>query len=321
MRQTSLSETERPMTPAQSNSYSVCCLARESLPTVQRFVDHYRHGGADRIFLFLDGTDDETQEVSDAFQGDDFVSITRCNPEFWRNMYPDGIDMNLSDKIVGVFELGIHKNKSDWVLFCDADEFVVGDRPLGVALAMLPTDFRGVRIQNTEAVWGVEDDISKPYSCGFERAPFKGSLGRKEFLARLVYGRNWKFMRRGTAGHVAGKHLLRKGVIPDEITSHLSIVDGKKVRFMPVGLRRSMNLRLVHFDAISHQRWREKWQSRLREYSNFEDLGKPRQLQLEMVKSALKDGTDHQLFRRYYGLNHWQKFMLRRLGLLTSIKK
>lgn len=304
-----------------ADSFSVCCMARETLPIVQKFVDHYRRAGARQIHLFLDGTDEETQEIREVYKADDFVEVTCCNPDFWRRIYPDDADLNLSHKLVGAFKLGIQKNTSDWILFCDADEFVVGDTPLGAALAMLPKDCLGIRLRNTEAVWGADENIDEPYSCGFERSPFTGGQRRKAVLSMLIYGKEWQHMRRGTAGHVAGKHLLRKGVMPDRMKSHYSWLNGKKIDFLHTLVEYDANLRVVHFDAISHLLWQEKWKSRLEGYTNFQDLGKARVLQMEKVKSALADGTDEKLFRRYYGLNRWQQFFLKRLGLLTRIDK
>ncbi|WP_424941648.1 glycosyltransferase family 2 protein [Aliiroseovarius sp. S253] len=296
-------------------------MVRETLPVLQRFVEHHQRVGAEHVFLYFDGTEEETRPIREAFAGDSSVSVDCCDSNYWDKMYPGKEQIDLGDKQIGAFRDGLTRNTSDWILICDADEFVVSDEPLGVALAQLPEDFKGVRIRNTEAVWGPGGDIHNEFSCEYERHPFPTGYLGNTLLPILVYGRDWFMIRRGVTGYKEGKHLLRKGMIPEELTSHSSVFGGKRVRFMPPGIARGINLRIVHFDAIGYERWETKWATRISGRTIPRTKAPMRLKQWALIEEALSAGRGESLFRRMSALNFWQAFVLNRLGLLTRIKK
>lgn len=309
------------LTDEKIDSFSICSLVRETLPILQRFVDHHQRAGVEHIFLYFDGTEEETRSVQEAFQQDDSVSVECCDSSYWAKMYPDSSQLDLGDKQIGAFRNGMTRNKSDWMLICDADEFVTSDKPLGAALAQLPKEFSGVRIRNTEAVWGTGDDIHEEFGCGYERHPFPIGFWGRTVLPLLVYGRDWLLIRRGVTGFMSGKHLVRRGMIPDKMTSHFSWFNGKKVSFMPQDIAKDANLRIVHFDSIGYKRWETKWATRISGRTIPRTKSPMRLKQWSMIEHALNSGQGEGLFRRMSALNRWQQFILNRLGLLTRIEK
>lgn len=311
------------------DSFSVTLCARESLSVLRSFVEYYQRAGAEQIFLYID----DEKEVSDAACGAlkpyRLVSVTGCDGDFWKKEYPDEDVPTLTQKQVALRDRAIALNKSDWLFFCDADEFIVGDQPIGKALAQVPKSFHGVRLKNSEAVWGPGDDIAQPFGSTYERFSFKSKgrfMSRKKkpirnLISILVYGRDWREMEKGAAGHSKGKHFLRRGVYPDASTSHVSTVDGKNTPWMPQEISEQHNWHVVHFDAISLQRWQEKWQGRLSGRTNNGQIGISRVGQRKAASLAFQKGKAHRLFRRYYEINRWQKFILIRLGLLQKIRR
>ena len=294
---------------------------RETLSDACRFIDHYLRAGAEQIYIFFDGSHTEARDLIEAYSDVDAVVVFVCDAAFWQKTYPDIDVPMLVPKQVAIRKIAINQNTSDWLLFCDADEFVTGDESLGAVLSRLPKDCPGVIIPNSEAVWGVGEDIWKPFGCGFERFSFpEGFIGRS-LLPIVVYGLNARPMRRGTTGHGAGKHLLRRGVRPNKMKCHLSVVAGRKVEkleaLLPAG---GVNTRLVHYDAIGYDRWRMKWENRVSGISRPSTRYPPRIKQFVMIAGALEAGDGEKLFRRFNSLNRWQQFVLRRLGLLARIE-
>lgn len=311
-----------PLSDGDIDSFSVCVMAREEGAVLQRFVDHYTRAGASRIFLYFDGTQDEAQAACQEFANNDLVTLQVCDKEFWGEMFPDQEKVLLDPKLICVFRRSIELNDSDWILFCDADEFVVGRAPLGEVLAQVPSEIHGVRLLNTEAVWGQSDDVHEPFGCTYERRRFPPKkVIRRAILPFLTYGMDGFVLKRGLAGHVQGKHLIRKGVVPERMSSHSSTADGQRASLLWKTVQNTRGLRIVHFDAIGFERWREKWLSRIEGRTISDKMARVRLRQMARVEKAIKNGTDEQLFRRYYGLNRWQKFVLRRFGLLTRIGK
>ncbi|NDW54794.1 glycosyltransferase family 2 protein [Aliiroseovarius sp. PrR006] len=135
-------------------SFAVCSLVRETLPDMCRFVTHYLRAGAEHIYINFDGSQAEASEHIAAFADVEAVTIAVCDAEFWQKTYPKESVPKLVPKQIAVRKIAIGLNQSDWLLFCDAGEFVVGDEMLGTVLSRLPNDCPGVVIRNSEAVWG-----------------------------------------------------------------------------------------------------------------------------------------------------------------------
>lgn len=307
--------------PAQRDSFSVCVTARETVSDLRRFIDHYCDVGAEHIYLHFDGTRDEARDVCVTWDQDPRVTVTVCDQDFWRKVFPTVEAPTLEKKQVAVFMMTIEKNQSDWLLFCDSDEFLTADGPIQEVLAKVPSDQPGVRIRNTEAVWGVSDDLTEDFGCGFERHPSGDTFIGRRLMPYLVYGRDGALMRRCLTGYVEGKHLLRRGVVPAKMTCHDSRMGERRLAFLHDVLPEDANARIVHFDAIGSARWHRKWQSRISGKTNAADMGKSRRQQERRIAEAMTDGNGEQLFRQLYGLSRWQQFILGRFGLLTRIDK
>ena len=73
----------------------------------------------------------------------------------------------------------------------------------------------------------------------------------------------------------------------------------------------------AHFDAISEDRWVEKWRRRISKERISEAMSDRRQQQQSLVERAIADGTAGTVFRKLYGLTRIQKAILSRLGVLT----
>lgn len=304
------------------DSFSICVIAREEVSDMLRFVEHHLYAGAEHIYLYFDGSSHEAKAYLDAFKDIQAVTVFVCDTSFWRDVYPNETIPALVRKQIAVRKLCIGLNKSDWLYCCDADEFLSSDEHPGAVLARLSPECLGVSLRNTEAVWGGDDDLAQPFGCGFERAGFPNNKVIRKVLSYLVYGRNAYPMRRGVTGHIGGKYLVRKGVMPNEVKCHFAVINGARTPWLDDLLPSDhANLRIVHFDAIGHKRWSAKWKTRINGYTNSQDLGKVRIFQMKKIEAAMADGTDEKLFRHYYGLNLWQQFILQRLGLLTRIDK
>lgn len=300
------------------NSFSVCALIQERPFVIERFVSHYQRVGAEQIFIYFDGDVPNKESELIKILDNNRVSHVVCDAEFWHQKTGE-TSPALSTKIVAAFRDAIPRNRSDWVLFCDVDELVVGNCPLGHALAQLPTDVFGVRLRNTEAVWCSKQNTNIPFSCNYERSPFPAGRLGQTVLPMLVYGRAWRVMRRGTTGHTSGKHLLRRGVFPDEMTSHSSVVEGKAIRYLHEIIPNHLSQRILHFDAISQDRWVEKWRKRIQGRTISTTMGLVRQQQMARIAEALNLGHIEREFRRYNSLNSWQLKILGRLGLADRI--
>jgi hypothetical protein len=290
----------------------------EKESVILSFVKHYIKIGAMEIFIYLDHQNQveklDLPDLSDYPQ----VSVFECDNSFWEvGQKQTGQSVTeLDKKLVKVFRDAIEKNSSEWLLFCDADEFLSGPTSFNSTLSRLPESLKGVRIRNTEAVWATGSAPYAQFSCDYERVPFpKTTLGRI-ILPWFVYGAAWRELSRGTTGHVQGKHILRKGAVPDRMTSHSSFIEGEDLPFLHVVHPPAKEFRIVHFDALSYERWVEKWCRRLQKRTISDRMGRARRRQLDRISLAFSSGNALKMFETFNTLNSYQRLVLSRLKLL-----
>lgn len=298
-------------------TFSVCSLVRETSDVVQRFVDHYRRLGAETIFIYFDqDVPDADVEVPD-FSGDSDVDLRLCTRAFWAGPQEQGV-IGLDTKQMTTFHDAIRRNRSSWLLFCDADEFLTGTSALRETLERLPAEVKGIRIRNTEAVWATGDGSYDAFTCTHERRPFPRGLIGERLLPLLVYGRDRHELRRGTTGHREGKQMLRRGVVPETVNVHTAVVDGQGLRFLHDLLPEARDCRIVHFDALGYDRWVSKWSMRLNAVTR-PVVTKLRRQQESRIGAAFRAGRTRRIFERYNTVNFWQRLVLARCNLLHRL--
>ena len=302
-------------------TFSVCSLMREPQDIIRRFVEHYQQIGASQIFIYLDQESPKSTCKPLDFKQWPQVSFIDCPPEFW-NDHPrvSGVT-ELDNKLTQVFHDAIHRNSSEWILFCDADEFLLGPELPSDMLSRVPDNLKGIRIRNTEAVWATGDHPYTPFSCGYERLPFPKTRFGTFFLPLAIYGRFWREMSRGTTGHIQGKHMLRKGIIPGEMTSHTSIIDGTHLPFITHICPDAKDFRIIHYDALGYDRWVRKWRMRTQGQTVSNRMSPTRLRQFKKITSAFNVGEELKIFERYNTLDLWQRTLLRATGLIKPLQQ
>ncbi|MFD1343338.1 hypothetical protein [Litorisediminicola beolgyonensis] len=281
------------------HSFAVCAMVRETVDVLDVFARSYAQSGAARIVLYYDGSETEAAPVEAAAPGGALA---------------------LEEKQEHVFRHALERNREDWLLLCDSDEILQRGHLLGAALAALPEDVPGIRLRNTEAVWGTGHDIEPAFSSTYERHPFPWGKRRSALVAMLVYGRLWRQMRRGTAGHKLGKQLIRRGRTPDTVTNHFAIFDGVKTTFLDAYLEGPDLPYFRHYDAVSFARWSEKWRVWHSADTHAIRMSDARLEQMTVIRAGLGTEAARQAIRRYNQVGPWQRGVLSLLKLLDRIE-
>lgn len=309
-----------PKTPEHS-SFSVCAVMREPLFVVACFVRHYTALGAEKVIILWDGLPEPDLKADlEALAPADKLTLVYCDAAFWAGIGVDKAEVALDDILNAGFTYGHSICESDWILFCDADELLHAPSPVSALLARVPADVPSLRVRNLEAVWGPEDDITEAFGCSYFRAAIEiPRLTR--VLCWLMLGRYAVFSRGGMIGHFSGKHFLRAGLGNVAITSHSSSINGQRVgtwaHFLPEPQDAFF---FAHYDAISEERWVEKWRRRISAERISDKMSPQRARQQELVEKAIAENTTAALFKRLYGLTGLQTFILTRLGLLSRAR-
>lgn len=286
-------------------SFSTVSLVREEPDVLTRFAGHLA-GGAAEVMLFWDGGDPpELPEMAG-------LVVTVCDDAFWQGM--GGRPVALEARQSAVYGRAMALCRSEWLLVCDADEFVFGDRPLPAWLDAIPAADDVVRLPVAEAVWGPGDDAGRTWGSTYFRTVWPRERMWRA-LGRPIYGEVAPFMRRGLAGHTGGKQVLRTGARYSAIRNMAAEREGRIVgrpaeRVSP----RLAGQWLGHFDAIDFDRWREKWRRRIERETIAQNMSPERTGQMDLIAARLAAGRAETLFGTLYGLTRMQEVALRAIG-------
>lgn len=293
--------------------FSTVSLMREDPEVVERFASYYLGLGAEAVVIYNDGPADHLAGLIGPK-----VRIISCDDPFWEGL--GGRPEGLEDRQSAVYQHALARSDTDWILVCDADEFVFGDRSVEQFLDWVPDTVDSVRLRTAEAVWGPGDNVDLPFgSTWFRTAWTNSQLWRT--LRRFVYGQDTRFFRQGLVGHVAGKQFLRAGRGYDRIGNHYSERDGAIVSVWSHDLGRGgQGMYLGHFDAIGFGRWRRKWEQRISRETIANRMAGTRNAQMGEIAAALAAGEPaaRRLFLRLYALSPWQVRVLSTLGYVSQ---
>jgi hypothetical protein len=292
------------------SNFSVVAIVLEDLEILRRFVDYYRRLGAERIYLFYDGTPPEALAFDDPS-----VEVIACDAAYWsgRGIEKPNVFFDRQNEIYADCS---DRCDSDWLLVVDANEFVFGDAPVSELLAGVPDDVLSINLPTAEAVYMPGEDIDAPFGSVTFRLTMSPRLWR---WVRHVYGPVGPYFKLGVIGHTMGKQFVRPRIPGLVIGPHVSTLDGEDASrparaFAPPGKR----FLVAHFDAICFERWKMKWRLRTEGHTTHATMRGMRARQLDEVMAALQTGEEdaRRLFWRYYGLSRGQAFVLRALGKL-----
>lgn len=215
-------------------SWAVVATVDEPAALVVAFATHHLAQGASRVHLFLDQPDAEAQAMLAKLPG---CEVTVCDDTYWaaseKRKRPL---MHTARQIHNARRVYAHTD-ADWLLHCDADEYVRDGAAATQALAEAPDAALYMRLLVAERVYpdGVigADIFSGAYRHALEDYSQTGPL---------VYGDMTGFFHFGLTGHKAGKVFTRTGI-------------GAKVALhAPYGKlphQVIQTTRLLHFDGLT----------------------------------------------------------------------
>jgi len=289
-------------------SFSVVALMKEEAAIIRRFVTYYMGLGAEEIFILHDGPIDHliAADMSPQKLAEQGVRLHVCDDAFWQRE-AGSVPEHLEHRLRAAFGVGHKWCKSDWLLVCDADEFIIDRMPVQIFLGHIPLEIDSVIVFPAEAVWGPDEDISVPFGSTWFRRPVERSRAQNFWL----YGPFGFLFRKGLLGHALGKQFVRRGAKFDLIHQHYAIRDGQRISVPARRIDPKLAVvELAHFDAISYDRWYEKFRRPLLNYDPvaMRERSLRRRIQISLFKWAMRLGgaMPARLCRAFYGLSRRQ---------------
>ena len=282
---------------------------RAPLQQTLSFVRYHLHIGIDALFLFFDDPDDPALETLASCSQ---VTATACSPAYWRELGHDAVPgigerQNVNANVGMIMAL---QHSCQWLLHIDCDELV---RPCGDVheiLAGCRVDV--LKLSLLEAVPEAEE-----HDHVFSPVLFKKMISaRQKRMALLLRCHGTFFEGAYFRGHTASKTAVRLGPGITRMGVHAPITREGMVR------ESTGRLSLLHFGCIGLAEWVRKWERRVDGTAVSAGISSSRSKQFDYYLEARSAGdlALRKAYSRLYLLSRYQRFILRLLGMTTTIR-
>ncbi len=224
--------------------WGIVATVAEPAPLVMAFVAHHLSLGASEIHIYLDDPHDPVGAMLDGVAQ---VRVMRCDRHYWKAAAPRRPRRHNNRQSVNATHAQAGCNV-DFLLHCDADEFLRPGSDVAAQLAEVPQKLTWSKVFNLERalVTGAEqatifDGVFKVHYQGREDTPL-----RRSDLAPM-----------GFTGHAAGKPFVRTRIgmnIGIHVPRHGHIKDRVVPPHYPAD-----QIELVHFDGMTPLHWAAKF--------------------------------------------------------------
>ncbi len=282
---------------------------RAPLRQTLSFVRYHLNIGIDALFLFFDDPDDPALEILASCSQ---VTATACSPAYWRRLGHDAVpgfhERQLVNANVGMIIAIQHS--CQWLLHIDCDQLVKPCRNLHEVLGESRADI--LRLSLLEALPQAEE-----HDGAFSPVLFKTMIGAWQKRMALLLGCHGAFFD-GVyfRGHTASKTAVRLGSGITRMGIHAPVAREGVVR------ETTDQLLLLHYGCIGIEEWMRKWEWRADGTAVSPGISDNRRKQFEYYLDARRAGdlALRKAYRRLYHLSRYQRFVLRLLGMTTTIR-
>ncbi len=196
-------------------TWMVQATVNEPLELLAAFAAHHLDLGADLVHLYLDHPHPQAHA---AFKDHPRVRLTDCDASYWAQVVPRGRPPGLPGRQQANYRHVYDGMQQDWVLFCDADEYLAPSDEVAALLARQPARMDYLRIAVAEKVLPPDLQPATVFEGTFRTGQPKGADYAPE-----IYGPDLApMLERVVAAHDVGKSIVRRGV-PCTLRTHMPL--------------------------------------------------------------------------------------------------
>lgn len=209
------------------------------------FVSHHIGCGASVIYIYLDDPD---ETLATELEQNPKCKVAQCSDSYWSSKSESGkpFDHRLRQTVNA--NDALKKDEVSWLIHLDADEFLLSKDRISSILSNLDSEIEAARVINDERAFLAGKSPASIFD-GFIRREARNS----PWLAKLLYGRGAKYIRKGMVGHDGGKTFLKVGT---DATMKIHGAD-REVRSVKVS-----GIRMLDFDGLTRLHWIDKLYSK-----------------------------------------------------------
>lgn len=253
-------------------SWGIVATVDEPASLVAAFVCHHLSIGAREIHLFLDQADPELTALIGHLPG---VHITTAHQGFWDEINEGHRPKHIMKRQALITRIAYERAQTDWLLHCDADEFIADGDAFGAALAAQGPQVLALRLGVLERIHVEGSARNTIFDGVFRRA--KHGVRR---WGEAVYGPYQDFLTHGMTGHDIGKGVARTG---RDLRLGIHAAHWQKGGLVGAEIWPDM---LLHFDGLTQYQFLRKLVMRAGEKGNLDNsarIGTHRSKQVRFV--------------------------------------
>lgn len=260
------------MSRAGAPTWGIVAMVDEPPQLVKAFVAHHLDAGACALHLFLDR---DNPDLRAALAPLPEVHLTVADSAFWQAINGGHRPAHIMRRQARITEVAYARAGVDWLLHCDADEFLADGPGFARLLARQAPDVKALQLRMLERAYPSGAPREGLFDGVFRRAaPLFKDWGE------ATYGRYAKFMSDGLTGHTLGKGVARTGG-----TLRLGVHSVHWAKGGIVGALQMPDM-LLHFDGLTPRHFLMKLLARAEEKGNLDNsarIGTHRSKQVRFV--------------------------------------
>ena len=221
-------------------SWGVVATIDEPAALTAAFVAHHLAVGAQSVHVFLDRPNPETEALLSGVQG---VVLHHSGEDGWARGWKARRPARHEARQKYNATRALAEAGLDWLVHCDADEFVHPCRDFALDLASAGPEKAWIKLEVEERCF------LRRRPRGLFEGAFRAPWPEFEEEGSALYGNRARFLNRGVAAHSAGKSCTR-AVEGRVIGVHYPLAHWDESR-NTLPYRPSYNARLRHFDGLT----------------------------------------------------------------------
>lgn len=228
-------------------TWAVVATVDEPPALVQAFVAWHLSLGAAQVFIYCDRPDDPVQDTLVHLPE---VTVVPCDDAHWLRLGKSRPRRHQVRQVRNARD-AYQRAETEWLLHCDADEFLWVGGAVSVVLSGVPLDADGLILPVAERAHRADDPGTSIFEGAFRR-PFR----EPNATGCRLFGEAYTLTYRGMTGHAQGKAFVRRGR-----DLQMSVHRPRPVRgHEEVALERAPTdaLELLHFEGLTPAYWAYK---------------------------------------------------------------
>jgi len=239
---------------ARPSTWAVVATVDEPPGLVTAFAAWYLQLGAAAVYLYFDRPDDPAAGMLRDTPG---VCVATCDAAHWARLGKRRPRRHEVRQVKNAND-AYQRSQADWLLHCDADEFLAPVVPVPEVLETLPGEVDSLVVPVAERMHGPEEAGAHVFE-GMFRRPFRGPVVQ----GRALFGASYDLTYRGMTGYAHGKVFTRVGR-PARLSIHRAKpTEGASALILSQGLVDQFEL--LHFEGLSPLHWEYKLRRLLRD--------------------------------------------------------